>query len=55
MQIRAQGFTKLHGVNKGEDKLRLNVNEIIAAAKAAGNLDTMAKKWLERPAGDFPN
>ena len=43
------------GLNKGEDKLRLKVNEIIAAAKAAGDLDKMAQKWLGRPAGDLPN
>lgn len=43
------------GVAKGEDKLRLKVNEIIAAAKAAGDLDKMARKWLGRPAGDLPN
>ena len=43
------------GVAKGEDKLRLKVNEIIAAAKAAGDLDKMAVKWLGRPAGDLPN
>ena len=43
------------GLNKGEDKLRLKVNEIIAAAKAAGELDKMAQKWLGRPAGDLPN
>ena len=43
------------GVAKGEDKLRAKVNEIIAAAKAAGELDAMAKKWLGRPAGDLPN
>ena len=43
------------GVNKGEDKLRLKVNEIIAAAKAAGDIDKMAQKWLGRPAGDLPN
>ena len=42
------------GVAKGEDKLRLKVNEIIAAAKAAGDLDKMAQKWLGRPAGDLP-
>lgn len=42
------------GVGKGEDKLRLKVNEIIAAAKAAGDLDRMAQKWLGRPAGDLP-
>ncbi len=43
------------GLNKGEDKLRLKVNEIIAAAKAAGDLDKMAQKWLGRPAGELPN
>ncbi len=43
------------GVGKGEDKLRLKVNEIIAAAKAAGDLDKMALRWLGRPAGDLPN
>lgn len=43
------------GVAKGEDKLRLKVNEIIAAAKASGELDAMAKKWLGRPAGELPN
>ncbi|MEQ1595034.1 MAG: transporter substrate-binding domain-containing protein [Casimicrobium sp.] len=43
------------GVGKGEDKLRLKVNEIIAAAKAAGDLDKMAQKWLGRPSGDLPN
>ncbi|WP_341892746.1 transporter substrate-binding domain-containing protein [Variovorax sp. YR752] len=43
------------GVGKGEDKLRLKVNEIIAAAKAAGEIDAMAKKWLGRPAGELPN
>ena len=42
------------GVAKGEDKLRLKVNQIIAAAKAAGDLDKMAIKWLGRPAGDLP-
>ena len=43
------------GVAKGEDKLRLKVNEVIAAAKASGEIDAMAKKWLGRPAGDLPN
>jgi len=42
------------GVAKGEDKLRLRVNEIIAEAKKSGELDAMAKKWLGRPAGDLP-
>jgi polar amino acid transport system substrate-binding protein len=43
------------GVGKGEDKLRAKVNEIIAAAKANGDLDKMAQRWLGRPAGDLPN
>jgi polar amino acid transport system substrate-binding protein len=43
------------GVGKGEDKLRLKVNEIIAGAKSSGDLDKMAVKWLGRPAGDLPN
>jgi len=43
------------GVAKGEDKLRLKVNEIIAGAKASGDLDKMANKWLGRPAGELPN
>ena len=43
------------GVAKGEDKLRLKVNEIIAAAKASGDIDKMASKWLGRPAGELPN
>jgi len=42
------------GVGKGEDKLRLRVNEIIAEAKKSGDLDRMAMKWLGRPAGDLP-
>ena len=42
------------GVAKGEDKLRLKVNEIIAEAKRSGQLDRMSLKWLGRPAGDLP-
>ena len=42
------------GVNKGEDKLKARVNEILAAAKKDGDLDAMSKKWLGRPAGDLP-
>jgi len=42
------------GVGKGEDKLRLKVNEIIADGKKSGDLDKMAVKWLGRPAGDLP-
>ena len=43
------------GVAKGEDKLRLKVDEIIAAAKAGGELDKLSQKWLGRAAGDLPN
>jgi polar amino acid transport system substrate-binding protein len=43
------------GVGKGEDKLRLKVNDIIAEGKKNGDLDRMAVKWLGRPAGDLPN
>ncbi|RZS52159.1 transporter substrate-binding domain-containing protein [Sphaerotilus mobilis] len=43
------------GVAKGEDKLRLKVNEVIAAAKASGEIDKLALKWLGRPAGELPN
>jgi polar amino acid transport system substrate-binding protein len=43
------------GVAKGEDKLRLKVNEILAAAKKSGDIDKMAMKWLGRTAGDLPN
>jgi len=42
------------GVNKGEDKLRMKVNEIIADAKKDGTIDKMAQKWLGRPAGTLP-
>jgi polar amino acid transport system substrate-binding protein len=43
------------GSAKGEDKLRAKVNEIIAGAKASGELDKMAVKWLGRPTGELPN
>ena len=42
------------GIAKGEEPLKAKVNEIIANAKKDGTLDTMAKKWLGRPAGDLP-
>ena len=42
------------GVAKGEEKLKLKVNEIVAAAKKSGDLDKMSMKWLGRPAGDLP-
>jgi polar amino acid transport system substrate-binding protein len=43
------------GVAKGEDKLRLKVNEIITAAKASGELNALCLKWLGRPLGDLPS
>ena len=42
------------GVAKGEDALRLKVNDIIIAAKKSGEIDALAKKWLGRPAGTLP-
>lgn len=42
------------GVAKGEDKLRLKVNEVISAAKKSGDIDKMSVKWLGRPAGTLP-
>jgi polar amino acid transport system substrate-binding protein len=42
------------GVGKGEDALRSRVNAIINDAKASGDLDKMAQKWLGRPAGQLP-
>jgi polar amino acid transport system substrate-binding protein len=42
------------GVGKGEDKLRLKVNEIINEGKKNGDIDKIAVKWLGRPAGDLP-
>ena len=42
------------GVGKGEDKLRLKVNDILAEARKNGDIDKMAMKWLGRPAGDLP-
>ena len=42
------------GVAKGEDKLRLKVNEVIAAAKKNGDIDKMSVKWLGRSAGTLP-
>ncbi|MGE0314964.1 MAG: transporter substrate-binding domain-containing protein [Lautropia sp.] len=42
------------GVAKTETALRAKVNEIIAAAKQAGELDALSKKWLGRPTGTLP-
>ncbi len=43
------------GVAKGDDKLKGKVNEIIAEAKKAGELEAMSKKWLGRSTGELPN
>jgi len=42
------------GVAKGEDALLARVNEIIASAKAAGELEALSKKWLGRGTGELP-
>jgi len=42
------------GVAKGEDALKAKVNDIVAEAKKSGELETLAKKWLGRPAGELP-
>lgn len=42
------------GIAKGEDALKLKVNEIIAAASKDGTIDALSKKWLGRPAGTLP-
>ena len=42
------------GVAKGDDKLKAKVNEIIAQAKKAGELEAMSKKWLGRSTGELP-
>ena len=43
------------GVAKGEDQLRLKVNDILMEARRNGDIDRMAVKWLGRPAGELPN
>jgi polar amino acid transport system substrate-binding protein len=42
------------GLAKGEAPLLAKVNEIIAQAKTAGDLDKLSQKWLKRPAGNLP-
>lgn len=42
------------GVMKGEDALLAKVNDIIAAAKAAGELEALSNKWLGRGTGELP-
>ncbi len=42
------------GVAKGEEALRSKVNEVIAAAKADGELEKLSQKWLKRGTGELP-
>jgi polar amino acid transport system substrate-binding protein len=42
------------GVAKGEDRLRMRVDGIIADARRSGELDRLSARWLGRPAGDLP-
>jgi len=42
------------GVAKGEDALRLKVDEIISAAKKSGDLEKLSQKWLGRSMGNLP-
>ena len=37
------------GLNKGEPKLMAKLNEIIAKAKADGELEKLSEKWLKNP------
>ena len=37
------------GLNKGEPKLLAKLNEIIAKAKADGELEKLSEKWLKNP------
>lgn len=42
------------GIAKNQEALKIKVNEIIAEAKANGELNAMSKKWLGRESGDLP-
>ncbi len=42
------------GVAKGEDALRMKVNEVITAAHKAGDLERLSQKWLSRSTGELP-
>ncbi len=42
------------GVPKGEDALRLKINEIIAAGIKNGDLEKLSQKYLKRGLGDLP-
>jgi polar amino acid transport system substrate-binding protein len=55
IQVRAEGLAQLHRRGQGRGQAAPKVNEIIASAKASGDIDKMAVKWLGRPAGDLPN
>jgi len=42
------------GVAKGQEALRSRVNQIIETATTNGEIDLLAQKWLNRPAGKLP-
>ena len=42
------------GLAKGEASLKAKVDQIIAEARAGGQIDAMSRKWLRRPAGELP-
>ena len=42
------------GVAKSDAALKDKLNDIIAQAKASGELNKLSQKWLGRPAGDLP-
>jgi polar amino acid transport system substrate-binding protein len=42
------------GVAKGEDALRMKVNDIIMQARKSGETDKLSVKWLGKPAGELP-
>lgn len=42
------------GVAKGEDALRMKVNDIVMQMRKSGETDKLAVKWLGKPAGELP-
>ena len=41
------------GLNKGEERLRAKVNDILAAKKASGELNALSLKWFKAPLPAF--
>jgi polar amino acid transport system substrate-binding protein len=42
------------GIPKGEEKLRVKINDIVTEARKSGDADRLSNKWLGRPTGDIP-